>query len=334
MLGNELNLRAVICLLVGISLAFETASGKQIEKESAQQVKYVEGKETQLTFDGHLKHDPVFIDSGKSLVYTSLEKFNQLCLMRLDLSNQAKATTADKTSKAEGKGKSKPERFHGAASTSELMVTFSKNENVYAYLRNNGNLHFEIVLKDDTTGKSVSYNPGGGFAGVRIISYAPSGSNVIFAFPNQAGQQQLQSLDRDGKTVRLLTNSEGVNRSPKYSVDGKRIVCATSRDGDFDIFTMNSDGSRPVNVTKALGDRAQGMDTHPCFSPDGKQIAFTGLREGNYDIFVMNQDGTNLRRLTRNSEVDDFPCWSPDGRSIVWVAERDGKRDLYSKKIR
>lgn len=280
------------------------------------EVPFIAGRERQLTFDGRLKHDPVFIDSGKSVIYTSLEKFNQLCLMRLDLN-----------------GESKPVRFHGAASTSELMATFAKEENVYAYLRNNGNLHFEIVLTDSESGKTQSYNPGGGFAGVRTISYAPNGSNVIFAFPNQTGPQQIQSLSRDAKSVTLLTNSEGVNRSPKYSRDGKRIVFASSRDGDFDIFTMNSDGSRPTNVSKSQGKNSRGLDTHPCFSPDGKQIAFTSLRGGNYDIYVMNQDGSRLRRVTNHPEVDDFPCWSPDGKSIVWVAERNGKRDLAIKKI-
>ena len=283
------------------------------QDDSQPKAKLIAGKEIQLTQDGRLKHDPVFVDQGKSIVFTSQEKFNQLCLMKLELSDQKK---------------NKPERLHGSANTSELMVSFARKESRYAYLRNNGNLHFEIVLEDKASGTTKQFNPGGGFAGIRNISYAPDGSNVIFAFPDQNGPQQIKSLSSDGKTSSLLTNSEGVNICPKYSADGKQIVFASSRDGDFDIFLMNANGSSPRNIS-----RAKGMDTHPVLSPDSKKIAFTGLRNGNYDIFVMDVDGANLQRLTSHDEVDDYPTWSPDGRHIVWVGERDGQRDLYIKRV-
>ena len=299
---------SAILLCMG-SMSLSSSVGNDEEKE----IQLIKGSETRLTFDGRLKHDPVFIDNGRLLVYSSLEKFNQLCLMKIS------AGTA--------KGvEEKPVRFHGSASTSELMIGFARNESNYAYLRNNGNLHFEIVIEDKQKGSTVQYNPGGGFAGIRNISFAPDGSNVIFAFPDQNGPQQIKSLTSDGKTVSLLTNSEGVNICPKYSSDGKKIVFASSRDGDFDIFLMNSDGSNPVNLS-----RSRGLDTHPVLSPDSKRVAFTALRDGNYDIYVMDSNGDNRKRLTDNEEVDDFPTWSPDGKSIVWVGERNGKRDLYSK---
>ena len=172
----------VVCrllVLLPVLFSMETCEGGTPDESSSNDVpakKKNVGTEKRLTFDGHLKHDPVFVDSGKAIVYTSLEKFNQLCLMKVGFPVN---------------GETEPVRFHGAASTSELMATFSKDDRVYAYLRNNGNLHFEIVLEDRGAGKSVSYNPGGGFAGVRNISYAPDGTNVIFAFPNQNGPQQI-----------------------------------------------------------------------------------------------------------------------------------------------
>lgn len=286
------------------------------ETIEATPVHFINNKEVQLTFDGRLKSDPVLIDGGKSIVYTSLEKFNQLCLMKLRLN-------------AVQKQNSKPERFHPSATTSELMVSFAKKEKQYVYLRNNGNLHFEIVLENLETGETVKHNPGGGFAGVRSVAYHPSGSQIIFAFPDQNGPQQIWSMSSKGGKVAMMTNSEGINRCPKYSADGKRVVFSSSRDGNFDIFVMASDGSKPVNLTGAPG-----MDTHPVFSPDGKQIAFTGLRNGNYDIYIIRADGSGLRRLTNSEEVDDYPAWSADGNAIIWVGERNGKRDLYQKSIR
>lgn len=280
------------------------------------QGRFIKGNEKRLTFDGRVKSDPVILEKGNALIYTSLEKFNQLCLMKLELN-------------ALQERKAKPQRFHPSANTSELTVSFANNEKQYVYLRNNGNLHFEIVLEDLETGETIKHNPGGGFAGVRNVAYHPNGSQVIFAFPDQNGPQQIWTMSSQGGKVALLTNSEGINRCPKFSADGKKIVFSSSRDGDFDIFVMKADGSSPVNVSST-----QGLDTHPAFSPNGREIAFTGLRKGNYDIYIMNVDGSNLRRLTDNEEVDDYPVWAADGKSLYWVGERAGKRDIYQKSFR
>lgn len=302
-----------ICLLAAFvfGLAFEPVAGQQNRDLQETSAAWIDGKEVRLTTDGRVKHDPVFINAGKSIVYTSQEKFNQLCLMQLDLG-----------------GDQKPKRFHVSANTSELMAAFARDEKRYAYIRNNGNLHFEIAIEDKTTGESVKYNPGGGFAGVRNISFHPDGSYIIFAFPDQNGPQQIKSLAGDGKQLSSLTNSEGINACPKYSSDGKQIVFSSSRDGDFDIFLMNSDGSQPTNIT-----RSKGLDTHPSLSPDGKEIVFTAIRNGNYDIYIVKTDGTSWRQVTRHDEVDDYATWSADGKSVVWVGERNGKRDLYQKKV-
>ena len=325
MVSNGTNLVGAVLVLYSLSHASticdsicgaqEYALQQKTELSAAQTAKWIPGKATQLTFDGRLKHDPIFVNQGREVVFTSLQKFNLLCLMKLELNGDPKAT--------------KPSRLHPSANTSELAISFAEDENKFAYLRNNGNLHFEIVIENRKTGSSVSFNPGGGFAGVRNISFHPDGSHVIFAFPDQNGPQQIKTLSSDGKKTALLTNSEGINRCPRFSNDGKKVVFASSRDGDFDIFAMNSDGSHPVNVSKS-----RGLDTHPVFSPDSSEIAFTGLRNGNYDIYVVKVDGSQLRRLTRSEEVDDYPAWSPDGRSIIWVAERNGKRDLYSKLVK
>jgi TolB protein len=61
----------------------------------------------------------------------------------------------------------------------------------------------------------------------------------------------------DGSALRRLTRLVGMNLSPDWSPDGKRIVFASSRanvrdparEDHMDIWVMNADGSKPKRLT-------------------------------------------------------------------------------------
>jgi Tol biopolymer transport system component len=97
------------------------------------------------------------------------------------------------------------------------------------------------------------------------------------------------------------------------------------RDGDFEIYLMEPDGSDQ----KALTDN----DTNewaPAWSPDGTQIAFISDRDGARDLYVMSADGGLAWRLTDEAHPwNDEPAWSPDGRWIAFRSNVGGYVDLY-----
>ena len=102
------------------------------------------------------------------------------------------------------------------------------------------------------------------------------------------------------------------------------IAFSSNRDGDHEVYLMNSDGSNVRQLTHNTH-----HDTDPSWSPDGAQIAFASHREGDAEIFLMNADGTNLRQLTDNSHYDAAPAWSPDGAQITFQRWGDGNSDVY-----
>lgn len=103
-----------------------------------------------------------------------------------------------------------------------------------------------------------------------------------------------------------------------------KILFQSDRDGDFEIYVMNVDGSELTQLT----DNAA-ADEYPTWSPDGTQIAFTSNRDGNYNIYVMNADGGNPRRLTDNPRDDGDPMWSPDGKRIAFSFDEGGDYEIY-----
>jgi TolB protein len=104
-----------------------------------------------------------------------------------------------------------------------------------------------------------------------------------------------------------------------------RIAFASDRDGEFDIYVMNADGS---DLTRLTDDPA--WDGLPAWSSDGRRIAFISNRDDNTNIYVMNADGSDLTRLTDNPADDEFPAWSPDGQQIAFKSVDDqGNYDIY-----
>ncbi len=108
------------------------------------------------------------------------------------------------------------------------------------------------------------------------------------------------------------------------SLQGK-IVFYSKRDGNAEIYTMDSNGSNKTRLTFN-----ETSDSFPAWSPNGRQIMFESTRDGNWEIYVMDADGSNPRNLTRHPENDSFPDWSPDGSQIAFNSFRDGAINLYT----
>jgi TolB protein len=98
-----------------------------------------------------------------------------------------------------------------------------------------------------------------------------------------------------------------------------KIAFFTNRDGNYEIYSMDEDGSNPRRLTDTLS-----SEGHPAWSPDGKAIAFVSDRDGGLGIYVMQADGSNQTKLFSGGiEVRD-PAWSPDGSRIAFVGTRSG----------
>ena len=71
-----------------------------------------------------------------------------------------------------------------------------------------------------------------------------------------------------------------------------KVVFTSRRDGNFEIYIMNPDGSDEINLTQH-----RAKDSSPVWSPTGEQILFYSDRDGIEDIYLMDPDGTNVRQV-------------------------------------
>ena len=180
-----------------------------------------------------------------------------------------------------------------------------------------------------TTGDSVSrltsttaYEP----------SYTTSENGQIVFTSSPEQRVSIYRWPLTGNAVLNLTGFDTDNWEPSISRDGRKIAFVSSRDNlDWEVYTMNSDGSAVTRLTS--DDPAR--NTMPAWSPNGDRIVFVTIEGCGRPICpsalrVMDADGSNMQRLFfADGKIVTHPAWSPDGRQIAFASNRDGGMDIF-----
>ena len=132
---------------------------------------------------------------------------------------------------------------------------------------------------------------------------------------------------KGGQPTNLTQTPSAQEDTPVFSPDGATIAFASDRDGDWNIYLMDTEGA---NVRPALSDYTGTDELHPAFTPDGLALAFSSDRvDGNWDIYTAPIGSNAWARLTTDPAADRFPTLSADGRTIAFRSERDGNSEIY-----
>jgi len=96
------------------------------------------------------------------------------------------------------------------------------------------------------------------------------------------------------QNIKKLTFNPAHDIQPSWSPDGQKIAFASQRDGNWEVYTMDTDGGNVKNLTNNVAD-----DQKPTWSPDAKELAFQSKRTGRWEIWRMKAaDGTEQKQLT------------------------------------
>jgi Tol biopolymer transport system component/DNA-binding winged helix-turn-helix (wHTH) protein len=118
--------------------------------------------------------------------------------------------------------------------------------------------------------------------------------------------------------------SSQVEISPQFSPDGAKVVFASRRSGDGEIWLCKNDGSSATQLT-SLG----GFSGSPQWSPDGQKVAFDRQQGGHIDIWIVRvEQGLPLRLTSANSD-SVRPAWSNDGRWIYFGSNAAGSWQVW-----
>lgn len=156
-----------------------------------------------------------------------------------------------------------------------------------------------------------------------------------FFFGQGADEADVWVMRSDGSERRNLSEDTTANEGVAgFSPDSSKIVFRSSRDGRFDLYLSNRDGTGRRALTN---DDAR--ENFPVFSPSGDRVAYSSNRDGARDkagnltfdnyILTIASDGTPgaVQRISDHPGQDSHPWFSPDGEWLVYTSERAGIND-------
>ena len=106
--------------------------------------------------------------------------------------------------------------------------------------------------------------------------------------------------------------------SKRLKTEKTSIVWECYVNGNWEIFRMNADGSKPVNLTKSPDKN----EHYPQVSPDGAKIAYCvdigSGRDAVRSLWVMDSDGRHPKKIADHARE---PFWSPDGKTLGYLPQ-------------
>jgi TolB protein len=102
-----------------------------------------------------------------------------------------------------------------------------------------------------------------------------------------SGDQEIYLLTGNGKMIKRLTNSVGIDVEPTWSPDGTAHgICVQAIRQSPDLYLRYRFRDRVQRLT------FEGRyNTQPSWSPKGDRIAYSAMKNGVIDIFTINPEG-------------------------------------------
>ena len=211
----------------------------------------------------------------------------------------------------------------------DLYPTWSPDGTHVAFLSKRDSDFDIYIMNADGSDQHLFYDSGSHDAD---IDWA--GDTIVFT-----SGSKIWSIKDDGTGLTQVTNPAEAGEwgqanlpigdyDPRLRLDGLKIVFERLEDpssmhGDYNIFTINVDGTQETRLTST--GYAQGLAS---WSHSGDKIVYGVAainNEGKYDMYMMNADGSDNHDITPGYFAASFLCHSPifsrDDSEIYFIGE-------------
>jgi TolB protein len=145
--------------------------------------------------------------------------------------------------------------------TEDLQPAWSPDGSTVAFSRWDGS-DYELWALDPASGTETQLTNNGENDGAP--AWSPDGSSIVFGSNRQDGNYDIWLMGADGSSPERLATASKEDALPAYVGEGSQVVFDSDRDGDFEIFVMNADGTGQTQLTD---------DLTPDFEPDYSTVA-------------------------------------------------------------
>ena len=181
----------------------------------------------------------------------------------------------------------------------------------------------QVIGRDGAGRVRLSPAPEAG-CGVQFPHWSYDGLFIAYAhdcFDREPRVAELRVVTPDGGSHIAVTDQESLNHmgpqpwSPSLE-ESSQLTFSSDRDGDHDVYVMNSDGTEVRQLTNE-----DGFAIAPVWSPDGSAIAYTvqDAARPRSAIWTVPPSGGEAMLLVEGAPHATDPIWSPDGSRLAFA---------------
>lgn len=186
-----------------------------------------------------------------------------------------------------------------------------------------GNREVYVIASDGSAERRITRSSDADYNG----PLTPDGKYLLVTSVSESDHEKRQRFflyPVAGGTPKSLGPVRSLLRSPSFSRDGRFLFFEGSSTGLREIFRLQLDGQKLVQLTK---NREGNFQPNP--SPTADKIVFVSSRDQVAELYVMNTVGGSAKRLTQTDRDEWQPQWSPDGKLLLFGSDREGADRLY-----
>jgi len=164
-------------------------------------------------------------------------------------------------------------------------------------------------------------------AGYYDVALSPQGDQAVVTLAESSGAADVWVYDVARAVRTRLTFDDRDEWRVVWSPDGRSVVFASDRNGQYDLYAIAVGGTQPERLLY----RSDAMKL-PCnVSPDGRLLLFQEQsKESGWDLFVMPLSGEGTPRPFIEAVNDQgLASFSPDGRWVAYVSNESGHLEVY-----
>jgi serine/threonine-protein kinase len=160
------------------------------------------------------------------------------------------------------------------------------------------------------------------------VEISPDGTRAALKIHSEAGEDiWVKELDRG--PLSRLTFHEDVDRRPRWSVDGERILFNTDRGENRDLWERQADGTGSPELVLDLDRPILEVQISPDEEWFVLRLGGVANVTGGRDIVGVRRGDTTVVPLAAESYDEKAAALSPDGRWLAYESTETGVEEIY-----
>lgn len=147
------------------------------------------------------------------------------------------------------------------------------------------------------------------------------------AFAERTGIVNLWHINLDAQdlTPVRIHSSTYYDGQPQLSPDGKTVAFVSNRNGAFELWQSEPDGTAAAPLTHFQGPYV----SHPTWSPDGRFLAFAVHTSAGATLYTLNIATGAKQPWTSGSTHNLHPTWALDTNTLFFSSNRSGTWEVW-----